>query len=126
MKLIYKVLFAVVYTIGYFFLALLSTGGGHGNFYLLSPALSWVFSLIAVLLLGRMNYLAWRIFFIGVMAIHYLLICFVLLNYPFSEDKGWTRYGLAYIPIVWYVVGQIFIWAKFISEIINGERKIDA
>ncbi|MCY7347493.1 MAG: hypothetical protein LH614_14915 [Pyrinomonadaceae bacterium] len=123
--IIYKFLFGIIYTVGYFFLAVLSTGGGHGNFYLLSPALPWLLLFIAIFLLGKLNDLQMRIFFCGVMAVHYGLLIFLLSNYSFSEDRGWSRYGLPYVPIIWYLAGQAIIWAIFFSEMIKGERKID-
>lgn len=122
---IYKLLFGVVYTVGYFFLAILSTGGGHGNFYLLSPALPWLLLLIAIFLFGKLNDLQMRIFFCGVMAVHYGLLVFLLSNYSFAEDKGWSRHGLPYVPILWYLAGQGIIWMVFFSETRNGERGIE-
>ena len=123
--LIYKFLFGIVYTFGYFFLALLSTGGGHGNFYLLSPALPWLLLFIAIFLLGKSDDSQVRIFFCGVMAVHYGLLIFLLSNYSFDEDKGWTRHGLPYVPIIWYLAGQAIIWAMFFSEMRKGEGEIN-
>ena len=62
MKIIRNILFGVIYTVIYFFLAVMGTGGGHGNFYLLFPLPTWIFIFIALILLTRLENSLVRIF----------------------------------------------------------------
>jgi len=73
MKIIYGILFAVVYTVVYAFLAILSTGGGHGNFILLLPLLTWAFNFVALVLLTRLESQMIRIFFVVMMLAYYII-----------------------------------------------------
>jgi hypothetical protein len=51
MKVMFAGLFGLIYTVVYFFLAIMSIGGGHGNFFLLTPVTGWIFIFIALFLL---------------------------------------------------------------------------
>ncbi len=79
MKIIYSVLFAVIYTAGYVFLAALSTGGGHGNFIVLLPITTWLFNFVALFLLYRLENQIVRIFFVVMMLVYYALNFFILI-----------------------------------------------
>lgn len=120
--MIFKILFALIYTVGYFLSALFSTGGGHGNFYLLSPTVPWIFIIAAIMLFGKLNNLTTRIIFITVMTTHYILLTMFLTNYNFVDDKGWTRHSIPIVPVIWYLTGQIIIWLLFFDEIIKRKN----
>lgn len=95
----------------------MSTGGGHGNFYLLLPAASWMFVLAAILLFGYLDDWRVRLLFSLVMLFHYLVLTGFLAGYSFAEDAAWARYNhIPYVPIAWYLVGQVIIWLAFFSE----------
>jgi hypothetical protein len=102
----------------------LSTGGGHGNFYILLPIIPWLLLFVALFQLGKLNDLVKRITFVLVMAIHYGIIIILLAGYDFAADKGWTKHNLPYLPLVWYLIGQIIIWRMFAVEVkkIKGEE----
>lgn len=109
-----KVAFAFVYTFVYFVLAVLSTGGGHGNFYLLIFAIPWFLNFVALFFVGKLQNQLYRIMFLLVMFAQYLMLMILLMNYQFSEDRGW-KYGPAIFPLLWYLAGQMFLWVQFIN-----------
>ncbi len=102
----------------------MSTGGGHGNFYILLPLIPWLLFFAALFLLGKLNDLVKRIAFVLVMAIHYGVIIILLAGYDFADDKGWNKNNFPYTAVVWYLVGQIIIWLVFAGELkqIKGEE----
>ncbi len=110
-----KITFTLIYTVVYFFLALLNTGGGHGNYYLLTPAFPWLLLFPVIYFIGKLDTQLNRILFVLFMITHYVLVFVFLLNYSFEEDRGW-KYGVPLIPIIWYLAGQIAIWVLFINE----------
>ncbi len=122
-KIIHKILFGFIYTVGYFFLALLSTGGGHGNFYLLLPLIPWILLFVAIFLFGKLDDLFMQILFVTVMIVHYSLIIFFASDYQFAEDKGWTQHYFPYTAIIWYIAGQIILWLMFFGELIQRKGK---
>lgn len=114
-----KIIFAIVYTFVYFFLAVMSTGGGHGNFYLLLPALPWLFPLIAICFFGKLNNKFNRILFVMFMTAHYVILFALLFSYSFESDRG-LKYGVAFAPLIWYLAGQLVIWVTALTEIKEG------
>ena len=120
--MLYKILFGLIYTIGYFLLALLNTGGGHGNFYLFSPFLPWFLIILAIALLGKLNNLTMRVFFGVAMLMHYVTLIIILMNYNFLDDEGWTHKSAPAAPLIWYLLGQIIIWLLYYSEIIKVKK----
>jgi hypothetical protein len=117
-KTLLKILFGLVYTAGYFFLAILSLGGGHGNSYLLLPGVAWPLIFAAIFLLGRLHDSPTRAFFLGVMVAHYGVLLLFLSEYRYEDDAAWTKFHyVPFVPILWYLFGQAAIWLAFFSEI---------
>jgi hypothetical protein len=124
MKVIYAALFGLIYTVVYFFLAVMSTGGGHGNFFLLTPATGWIFIFIALFLLTRLKSLFSHIFFVGIMLAHYLIILLFLLSLNDEITKDWSRVaGREGILITtgFYLLGQLIIWFFFFKSVRNHQ-----
>jgi hypothetical protein len=124
MKIIYGVLFAVIYTTVYFFLAFFSTGGGHGNFIVLLPLTTWLFNFVALFLLARLDSRTIRIFFVVMMLVYYTFNLFIL--YPALSDIHMVTYPHAegiLIPAVWYLLGQLILWTVFFKEVLNQKHK---
>lgn len=122
-NIFFKILFGLIYTVGYFFLALMSTGGGHGNFYILLPLIPWFLLFVPIFLFGKLNDLVSRIVFVLVMLTNYAVIMIFLLNYSFTEDKGWTQNHFPYPTVIWYFAGQLIIWAEFFIEMFIRKGK---
>ncbi len=123
----FKILFSLFYTISYFFLAILSTGGGHGNLVVLAPFITWILILIAVGISGKTKNLVVRIFFILLMFLHYIQIL-IFISPIFSQDfyqEKLTNRQLQPITILivtlWYLIGQIVIWAMFYKGVKNKQ-----
>ncbi|MBA2620361.1 MAG: hypothetical protein H0U87_04090 [Acidobacteria bacterium] len=116
MKILRNVLFGVVYTVIYFFLAVMSTGGGHGNFFLFTPLATWILILVALFLLTKLNSLSMRLFFVGLMIVHYLVTLAILLDIRDLVMKDWNRIagreGI-FVTVGVYLIGQIIIWLAF-------------
>ncbi len=121
MKWYYKLGFAVVYTLGYFFLAIGSTGAGHGTYIFVGPLFTWILVLIATYLSTRANTLLKQIFFVVCLLVHYGHILIFLRPLLFFDiDPGtavaWNlKNGPQMMLFItgWYVVGQIVIWLMF-------------
>jgi hypothetical protein len=124
MKLTYATLFGLIYTVVYFFLAVMSTGGGHGNFFLLTPITGWIFIFIALFLLTRLKSLFSHILFVGIMLAHYLINLLLLLSFKDEIIKDWNRVagrtGII-ITIGFYLLGQLIIWFFFFRSIRNQQ-----
>ena len=124
MKLMYAALFGLIYTVVYFFLAVMSTGGGHGNFFLLTPITGWLFIFIALFLLTRLKSLFSHIFFVGIMLAHYLINLLLLLSFKDEIIKDWNRVagrtGII-ITIGFYLLGQLIIWFFFFRSVRNHQ-----
>lgn len=116
MNLTYSILFGVVYTVGYVFLALLATGGGHGNFISLMFIVTWVFNFAALFLLARLETSIVRIFFVVMMSLYYLINLLILFSAS-KDEKALTQPLALLNPAIWYISGQIFIWAVFFRQI---------
>ena len=123
-RILFSIIFGFIYTAGYLLLAVLSTGGGHGNFYILLPLIPWLLLFAALFQLGKLNDLVKRIAFVLIMAIHYGIIIMLLAGYDFADDKGWNKHYFPYLPVVWYLGGQIIMWRMFAVEVkqIKGEE----
>jgi hypothetical protein len=117
-----KLLFSALYLIVYFFLAFGNIGAeGKGPIMFLAPLLSWPVLFIAVGVLGRVDNQS-KIFFVGIMLIHYVTTLYVF--YRFTDRfsflhprivEAWNREpGLQIMTVVWYLVGQILIWTVFL------------
>jgi hypothetical protein len=133
MKTGYKILFGVIYTLVYAFLAIAMInpeGTGTGIFPV--PLLTWGFLFIVLYLLGRLESLRARIFFSLLIAVHYLMNLLLVSNFwdtPYnggsSAYKGkskiladWEREPIIILFLVtWYVLGQVFIWVMFYREV---------
>ena len=86
MKTTYSILFAVIYTIVYVFLAMLATGGGHGNFIVMVPVnITWILNFAALILLTQLKYKIAKLLFIVIMLGYYVWLFFMLSKA--STDK---------------------------------------
>ena len=55
MRLLTSIILGIVYTVGYIYLALIVTGGGHGNFTALLLIPTWIFNFTALFLLTKLK-----------------------------------------------------------------------
>ena len=120
MKSFGYILFGLAYTLIYFFLALMSTGGGHGNFIVLLPSITWLFNFVALGLLTKLKSEMVRIYFVVMMFVYYGITLLIL--YPASKDIKMVTHPHAegiLVPAAWYLLGQLIIWALFYREIKN-------
>lgn len=121
----FRVLFAVIYTIVYAFLAITHVNSertGTGIF--IVPLVSWLFILAALYLSNKLTVWRNRLFFIALMAAHYWMN--LLLTDAFSADfyNGKSRLVAAWerepnrilLTIGWYLAGQLVIWAMFFNS----------
>jgi hypothetical protein len=124
MKALRNILFGIIYTFIYFLLAIMSTGGGHGNFFLLSPITTCILVFVALYLLAGLESLIARISFVVSMLMHYLvtlILCFdsgVHLVENWNEVPG--REGI-FVTTGFYILGQLIIWLVFFISLKNRE-----
>ncbi|MDQ4121131.1 MAG: hypothetical protein M3209_06770 [Acidobacteriota bacterium] len=117
MKLIKGILFCLIYTIGYVFLALASTGGGHGNFIVMVPVnITWAFNFAALILLTQLKYKITQFIFVILMLVYYGLLLFMLAEAS-THEKMLTNYAALLIPTLWFLSGQVIIWAVFFKKL---------
>lgn len=113
-----RLLIFIIYTIVYFFLALLSTGGGHGNFiFFLAPLVTWICPFAAICLSNKLNNKTIRLMFVLLLLVHYFVIGMNI--YVYLQDKYWQKdqtiwgnylFGQIFL-IALYFVGQVYIWS---------------
>lgn len=117
MNLLYGVLFALIYTVGYVFLAMMVTGGGHGNFIVMAPVqISWTFNFAALILLMQLSHKPARIAFVLLLFVYYVLLFYTFKNAP-KDKKMITHVPSLFIPAVWFAAGQAIMWAQFFRKI---------
>lgn len=123
MKIVYGVLFAVIYTVVYVFLAMLVTGGGHGNFIGMIPVnITWLLNFAALISLTQLKYKIIKILFVVMMFAYYAWLFFMLSEASTNKKMITHPYaGQLLIPAVWFITGQIVIWAMFIKKVVNQE-----
>ena len=120
MRLLTSIIFGIVYTVGYIYLALIVTGGGHGNFTALLLIPTWIFNFIALFLLTKLKTQMMKVFFIVLMSVYYLVNFLILLG-RYTDKETNTHFSSVAIPIIWYISGQLIIWAVFIRESVNAK-----
>jgi hypothetical protein len=120
MKLRYNILFGVVYTVGFVLLALFEINGGNFNSFgiLLILILTWTFNFVALFLLTQLETASSRIFFVIMMVVYYH-INFLLFTEAARDDGILNQLLILLKPMLWFVLGQIFIWAIFFKQIRN-------
>lgn len=126
MRLKQIILFGLIYTLVYFFLAIGCAAGGHGTLIFFAPLFTWILLFPALFLLTRLNrgFINY-ILFVVLMLMHYAHIVFFLSPlFSLDIDKGtmkiWEhRPEAILITAAWYLAGQIIIWIFFY----NATRK---
>ena len=128
MRLKKIILFGLIYTLVYFFLAIQSAGGGHGTFIFFAPLFTWILLFPALFLLTRLNRgFINKVLFVVLMLIHYVHIIFFLSPlFSLDIDKGtikvWEQYpGAILITAAWYLIGQLMIWIFFYKAVRKQE-----
>ena len=125
METLRNVLCGVIYTVIYFFLAVMSTGGGHGNFFLLIPITTCILVLVALFLLAKLDNFIARVFFVGLMLLHYAATLLLLFNIRdlIAEDlsRGAGRAGI-FVTTIFYLIGQLTIWIAFFKSVKNHKE----
>jgi hypothetical protein len=129
----YKILFGVIYSLVYAFLAIaLINPEGTGSGIFLIPLITWFFLLVVLYLFGRLESSRNRIFFIVFMLAHYITN-FVLAQSVWNHSywdisyKGKSRLtatwehepSIIFFLITWYLLGQLIIWIIFYKEVKN-------
>lgn len=120
-----KLGFAVVYTVGYFFLTLLTTAFGEssGTAIFLAPVFTWILVFIAIFLSDRADTLLKRVFFVVSLSVHYAhILLFLRPLFSLDIDRGtelaWSRFPeMIIFAAAWYLLGQIAIWVVFLRSI---------
>ena len=116
----YIILFGVIYTVIYLYLAIDLAGAGHGTLVFLTPLITWIFIFVALYLLTRLENSIVRVFFVVLMLMHYAITLFFLRGYSLDIDTGllkmWERHpNFILFTIAWYLLGQIMIWVAFLK-----------
>lgn len=124
MRIIYGILFAIIYTLSYVFVAMLSTGGGHGNFIVMLPVhITWLINFIALILLTQLKHKIMRIVFVVIMAAYYAALLYMLSNALNDPDipykKLVTEPSGVVFSTAWFIAGQLIIWALFLRKIVR-------
>ena len=118
MSVLFRVTFAIVYTVGFAMVVLFSVGAGEGTTIFMSAFLSWQLILVCVGLLSWLHVKDTRTLFIGLMLLHYILSIALAVATDSSGLSDTRRYIQRYPSefiayFLWYALGQFFIWAAF-------------
>ncbi len=129
MKLWKLILFIIVYTLGYFLVALNVVGmEGRGPTICFSPfspfGLPWLLLIVAIYLLSHRSSSNIRLFFVSLMVGHYAITAAnAIATTPFGNNETEAlnrvmemRPDSIYYALAWYVVGQVIIWLVFIKS----------
>jgi hypothetical protein len=132
MQLAIRIVIFFIYSIVYFFSAVMSTGGGHGNFIFIAPLFSWICPFAAVCLSNRLNNKTVRIIFIALLLLHYFIVGFNVFEY--LQSKYWQKdyyiwqnyYYWQIFLIALYFAGQVYIWSFYFrkSNLIREKENI--
>jgi hypothetical protein len=118
----YKILFGLIYTAIYWFLALLNAGPeANGTMVFIAPSLSWLFIFVALFFSSKLNWSISKFVFVGAMAAHYGMTLFIVcINWTEAEKmhflKSWHKEpGVMLFTFMWYLMGQLIIWFFFVK-----------
>lgn len=124
-----RISFGGIYSVVYGLLAFLNVGPeGQGTIIFFAPLIPWFLLCISLFMLDKLGDLRNKIFFVGVMILHYGLT--LLFLYPASTssyrgksdwERGLEQPGLLAITTAWYLLGQLFIWMAFFKGVRNKE-----
>ncbi len=116
MQVFKKVIFVIVYTLVYIFLALDKLGTElKGPLVFLAPLATWLLLIIAVFTLSR-NMSTFRWIFVATLLVMHLFVTIVLVVDCFMQEGEkivylWNRAPEGVIiTVVWYMLGQVAIW----------------
>jgi hypothetical protein len=118
-KMLIRITIFVIYTIVYFFLALMATGGGDGNFIFLdAPFPTWILSFLAVCLSNWINHRNVRNYFVLSLLIHYIAVFYFCIEYFQSkfflkEEIKYFSWEIHLLMFGLFLSGQIYIWSFF-------------
>lgn len=118
-----------LYSLVYLVLAIQMAGAGHGTVVFLAPLLTWVLPVICFFLLDRLDHSSTRIFFIVLLAVHYLVTLALFSGYSVQSDDGlmrmWGRFPyFVSVTALWYLAGQIFMWLKFATSLVRLRQEL--
>ena len=119
MNLFRNIALTILHAIIYLVLAVLSTGGGHGNFFLLIFIPVCVLNFIAVILSALTESTLGRIYFFIFILVHGAIISLLLLDIVATEpdwNRPTAREG-AVISLGVYLIGQIVIWLSIFRSL---------
>lgn len=116
MQIYQRFIFAFIYSVVYFGLALEIVGTeGMGSPLFFAPVITWILVLIAIFLMAN-DLSGFRKIFVSVLlGVHYGVTFLSVFN-NLGQDEGnfahsWSRASWAVISaIVWYVTGQVALW----------------
>ena len=124
-----NIILGLIYSGLYSFLAIMSTGGGHVNSFLLAPVLPMVLILIAMGLINRLNDFAARAVFVVLMATHYLatiIYCWgvrtEIIDDIVDELNRPASWQSIFFASAFYLLGQTIIWTVFLVAIRKQSR----
>jgi len=132
LKLRHRIVFSIVYTIVYLFLAVAAVNPkGTGTNIFFSPLIAWPLLLAALFFLNKTDEFRTRMFFVVFMLSHYAIS--IVLIYLFwadtydgrsriegmwERDPQWVIFAVS-----WYLAGQSAIWIGYIR--FKGRRSAD-
>lgn len=115
MAVIFRAVFALIYSIIYCLCALVAAGAGHGTMVPLLPILTWIFYLVPFLTLNKLP----KPVFVILMAAHYSwILIFLIVFFTKGLDPNDYKYfdhepRVVLFTIFVYLVGQAVAWITF-------------
>lgn len=127
-----KILWGVVFAGIFLFLAFRAAGYGHGSYIFFSAAMPYGLGLLIYpmlfVLTEYFDSAVFKVIFFLTVIVHYVItIAFVLLWW--HEDvpyliKTWSVSPTSILlPLIWYLLGQVFIWLLFFKSFNLKEMK---
>jgi hypothetical protein len=118
MQIALRIIFALCYTIVYAISALIAAGAGHGTIIFIFPLLTWIFYILAFLILDKLG----RNGFYVLIGLHYSFL--LLLMYGLAKsgldrnDRMYWNENPVFVlfTVTLYLAGQAVAWRAFLKS----------
>lgn len=119
----------VIYSLGYFVLALSWFVDHSYTTIFINPMLFWICLVLAFISTFKLDDLRWRIVFLLSMVAFYGISLYLTIAFDINQDFEGIRKGIEFAPslfrdnAIWFILGQIWIWFRFIKGV-SSKRQV--
>ncbi len=120
------------FSVIYLFLALLTSGGGHGPSFTFAGAAPYGLGLLVFPVFGflfsDLKLPMTKVVCLVMLAAHYVAVTYIVATSWVSEmpyaERAWSVSPLnILLPVGWYAVGQVIVWGVLAQSIVGSNRQ---